>query len=79
MRRVHMCVSISGVLKKTDAQLKRDHCKWITRDDGSTMTPQELREWFMVWRNEGFEAVPTCDWYDERGHCKGHEQSEAES
>jgi hypothetical protein len=72
-KRVHFCISIDGVLRHSDAQLRKDHCTWITRDDGSKMTPTELRTMFCEWKARGFDAVPTCDNYDDRGHCKGHE------
>lgn len=67
----HLCVSIDGVLSYSDAQLRRDHCTWMKRNDGSTMTPTELRVALCWWKAKGFDAMPTCDNYDERGHCKG--------
>lgn len=72
---MHLCISIDGVLNHTDAQLKRDHCKWITRE-GKIMTPTELRTELCRWAAKGFDAIPTCDHYDERGHCKGHPKEE---
>lgn len=72
-KRIHLCVSIDGVLRWPDARLLKDHCKWITRADGSRMTPTQLRTMFCEWKARGFEAIPTCEDYDERGHCRGHE------
>ena len=77
-RIIHMGLSVRGVLCRTDSELKRDYCKWITRKDGSSMTPAQLREAFMDMLSEGKEFVPMgqCDNWDFKTGCKGHLQEE---
>jgi hypothetical protein len=76
---IHMGLSVRGVICRTNAELKRDYCKWITRKDGSTMTPDQLRDTFMDLLAEGKEVIPIgkCDNWDFKEGCKGHPSGES--
>jgi hypothetical protein len=72
---MHLVLSIEGVLSRTDRELKRDHCTWITRDDGSRFTPTELRTELCKALAAGFKVLPMskeCKHLPD-GTCPGHE------
>jgi len=73
-RNIHIVVDIRGVLSRSDRELKSDHCKWITRIDGSKYTPTELRVELCKLLAKGLDVIPAsgCDDYDPSGRCRGH-------
>lgn len=70
---IHLVVDIHGVLSRTDRELKSDHCKWMKRDDGTVMTPTELRVELCKMLAAGMTVVPTsCPSPLPDGRCPGH-------
>lgn len=70
----HLVLCIEGVLSRTDRELKRDYCKWITREDGTRFTPTELRVELCKALADGFKVLPTskdCK-HNPDGSCPGH-------
>jgi len=73
-RHIHLVVDIHGVLSRTDRELKKDHCKWITPDGGGRFTPTELRTELCKMLAKGMEFLPTtCPSPLPNGRCPGHE------
>lgn len=68
-----MCLSVRGALNWNKAKL-RNATKWITRDDGTRYTPDELRSALMDELAKGHEVIPmgTCDNFDFKTGCRGH-------
>ena len=75
MSKIHCCMSVRGALNWSKRELKTN-CKWITKNDGSKFTPEELREEFMNELAKGHEVIPMgpCDNFDFKTGCKGHEE-----
>jgi len=49
--------------------------KWITRDDGTTYTANELKAAFLDELAEGHEVLPIgspCEGFDYKSGCPGH-------
>jgi hypothetical protein len=81
VKHIHLVLSIEGVLSRSDRELKSDHCKWITRADGSRMTPTELRTELCKALAAGMKVIPMsskCK-HNPDGTCPGHESYEDES
>lgn len=76
---IHFGISVRGVISSTNTELKDTHCKWITRKDGSRMTPDQLREAFRDLLSEGIETIPIgeCSNWDYKKGCKGHPSGES--
>lgn len=74
---IHMGISVRGALRWPRSEMKRA-TKWITRDDGSSFTADELRDKFMDLLAAGNEVIPigTCDNWDPKTGCKGHPMPE---
>lgn len=72
--RVHLCQSIRGPLTNWKARDWRNATKWITKNDGSSYTPEELKQAFMDELAKGHEVIPLgeCDNFDFKTGCKGH-------
>lgn len=70
---VHCCLSVRGALNWNKRELKRA-TTWITRNDGSRYTVDELRNALMDELAQGHEVVPMgdCDDFDFKTGCRGH-------
>jgi len=75
---LHMSLSLRGALNWPKKEFK-NACKWITKKDGSSFTPGELREAFYDELAKGHEVIPIgeCDDFDYKTGCRGHKQTES--
>jgi hypothetical protein len=74
-QRMHMSLSVRGMLCKTDRELRKD-MKWITHEDGTPFASvHELRNEFFDTLAKGIEVLPMgdCDNFDPKTGCRGHE------
>ena len=80
-RLTHTVVAIDDILGRDNASLKKDHCTWMTREDGTRFTPAELRDELRKLRKAGFEVVTTtiCNNFSKTGHCLGHQARDEEA
>lgn len=60
---------LSSLMRWSDGQLKK-FLKHPT--ENRSMTPDECREVFIDWLRRGYDNLPTCNNYDEKGCCKGY-------
>ena len=72
----HIGCSIDGLLAQSDYRLKKlaPYC----RVDGLPLrTAGQVKKMLMAAKKTGMEVIPAeeCDNYDERGYCKGHENT----
>jgi hypothetical protein len=78
-RTIHMCVSVRGMLRWSNAETKRN-LRSMTKDDGSKFTSvDEFRSALMDQLSRGREVLPlgaACDGFDYKVGCPGHETSE---
>ena len=78
--RYHLCISVRGNLRKTDAQLKRDWKGCITDDAGNLLTTGlEIRNFWEDQLVQGREVIPAgdskeCDNFDFKKGCQGHSE-----
>ena len=72
----HICVSVRGLLHKTNAELNR-MAKYMIVDGKKLTTAYEVREALMDELSQGHEVLPTCecDNFDYKTGCKGHENN----
>lgn len=72
--RVHFCQSIRGPLTNWKAKDWKQATKWMTRNDGSRYTADELKQEFLNLLSQGKEVIPIgeCDNFDFKEGCKGH-------
>jgi hypothetical protein len=78
-RTYHLSQSITGPLTNWDAADWKQACKYMTRNDGTKMTPEELRAAFVAELAQGHEVVPigeACDNFDWKKGCQGHPKKE---
>ena len=80
-RRIHLCISVRGVLRWPDRKLLHDWKDCITSDDGTVVlrTASEIREFFMDHLAQGHEVIPLgkdCEGFDYKTGCPGHEIAE---
>lgn len=70
----HMSQSITGPLMNWKKADWKRGTKYMTRDDGSTYTPDELKAVFLKELALGHECVPIgeCDNFDWKKGCQGH-------
>lgn len=54
--------------KKLDGMLR-------DRNTRMPLSPAQVRFLCYEFRHKGYEVIPTCDNHDERGYCKGHEET----
>ncbi len=75
----HVCISVRGVLRKTNREIERDWKGAIT-DDGRVLTKgQEIREAFMDELAQGHEVIPfgePCEGFSYKTGCPGHKNGE---
>jgi len=69
--KMHMCISIRGVLNWKGKRL----LKLFTNDDGTKATMDEIKEYLYNKLSEGYEVLPMsaeCDNFDKKTGCRGH-------
>jgi hypothetical protein len=77
-RKFHICQSVTGPLR---AWTKKDWKKatgYITRNDGTKYSPDELKECFLEELSRGHKVIPigVCDNFDYEHGCMGHVMQE---
>lgn len=71
----HLSVSVRGVLRRSNRELKRDHLKWMMQDDGTPYPSADaLRDALMDELAAGHEVLSLgeCDNFDPKQGCLGH-------
>ena len=78
-RTVHMCVSVRGMLHWSPAETKRN-LRSITKSDGTRFASvAEFRAALMDELVRGHEVIPmgeSCEGFDYKKGCPGHEDEE---
>lgn len=71
---IHMCMSVAGFLRNNPKGKKG----MFTRDDGTTLTAKESRQWMLYQQSLGRKVIPMCecDNFDYETGCKGHKTEE---
>lgn len=72
---IHISVGIAyllSMLNRQEQQLKEQTV--VCRKDNKPLTFDEARKELLELQAQGFEVVPPCDNYDEKGLCKGHKK-----
>ena len=72
-RTFHLCVSLRGALMNWS---DREWRNCVTDDDGRTLTPMEVKSYFLECLAEGKRVIPIgekCDNFDFEKGCLGHE------
>ena len=66
MRKVHMSVSVRGVLSLSNSEIENQWLNVITVDDKPLVTVQEVRNFFFDQLSQGHEVAPfgDCDNFD---------------
>lgn len=74
MRRIHISVSVRGLMAQGDKDLE-DIASCISVDDKRLETAQEVRDFLDEVLSEGWEYLPAtgCDNFDPKKGCLGHE------
>jgi len=78
IRTIHMCISVRGLLSRTDSELKKI-MKSCTKDDGTNWSSvHEFRNDLFDLIASGKEVMPMgeCDNFDYKKGCQGHEVKE---
>ena len=76
--KMHMCISVRGVLLKSDRELVSE---WgngaVTNNGKECLTAHDIREAFFDELAQGREVVPfgKCDNFDYKAGCKGHAEA----
>jgi hypothetical protein len=76
---MHVTVSIKGLQARLNASRPHStHGLWkvLQDENGRFLTMEEHQIEVDKYRRKGFEVIPTCDKFDEKGHCRGHKQKE---
>ena len=76
---VHMCISVRGVLCKSDRELETEFRDAVTDDNGrKCTTAKQIRNVFFDELAKGHEYVPlgNCDNFDYKAGCRGHVSEE---
>lgn len=47
------------------------------RSTGASLSSAEAKMHAAIMKAQGFEVMPICDHYDERGYCAGHEPADS--
>ena len=65
----HMCVDISGALRRTDCELGK-----LFTDDGVPVSGKHARDWLKLQLAHGKRVIPLgeCDNFDHQKGCLGH-------
>lgn len=72
-RSFHFCLDVKGFLMHSKL---RDYKGMFTRDDGSSMSPEEAKRTLLDELAKGHEKLPMgkCDNFDFKEGCLGHEE-----
>lgn len=54
-------------------QLPDDELAGLIHKGGAALSAPSAREELRDLQARGFEVVPACEHYDDRGHCQGHD------
>jgi hypothetical protein len=76
---IHMCISVRGVLSRTDRDLVKEWGHGALSHKGKKLyTAMEIREAFFDELAEGHEVIPLgkCDNFDYKTGCRGHEMDD---
>lgn len=75
--RKHLCMDLRGFLK--GARFPREYRGAFRDDDGRLLTPEEARDRLIDELAKGTRFLPvgTCDNFDPKWGCLGHEDAEA--
>lgn len=69
-KRYCLCTSLAGL----ELLIARgDEITWLTHDDGTPATLQEICAAIVEAKAKGYTVLPPCDNVDDTGHCRGHE------
>ncbi len=72
VRHTHLCINLRGVLRHFKPHEWRG-C--VTRDNGSVLTTDEVREYFMDELSKGRRVIPLgkpCEGFSYETGCPGH-------
>lgn len=74
-KKIHMCQSVVGPLKNWSKREWKSATSYMTKDDGSRYTPDELKAEFLRLYGEGIHVIPLgdCDNFDDKTGCRGHD------
>lgn len=74
-QQVHLCQSVRGPLMNWKPSDWKRATKWMTRDDGTRFTADELKQQFLDLLAAGNEVIPIgeCDNFDPKHGCLGHD------
>lgn len=78
----HLAVSIDGLADRLLGRVPRKYGSWEILQDSKTgkfLTKEEVWEEIKRCKMLGYEVIPTCDYVDDRGFCKGHTDEGASS
>lgn len=70
MMRYHISQSIAGLL---DLLAHGCEVDWLTNDDGSVATIEDIMEAIQSAQGKGYTVLPPCGNVSSTGHCAGHE------
>lgn len=73
----HICVDIAGLEKRMQGEINDDRIykPWeIFEVDGRPATFNEVKSLIEEHKKLGHDVIAACDYIDEKGHCKGHEE-----
>lgn len=76
-RTIHMCQSVEGPLMNYRVSDWKRIAKCVTRDDGSRMTWEEVKQWFIDELAKGHKVIPLgkpCEGFSYVTGCPGHEE-----
>ena len=76
-RSTHMGHSVSGPIRRNKAKDWRGMAKYMTKDDGSPVTGEEIQIEFMRYHAKGWETIPLkqCDRWCYKNGCQGHKEA----
>jgi hypothetical protein len=65
----HVTLDIRSALKWPDRKLGK---MLVRESDGVQLTADQAREHLIECLRQGFDSMPCCDNYDDKGRCQGH-------
>lgn len=74
---IHMSHSVSGSLRRNNKRNWTKMAKYMTRNDGSRMTGDELHAEFLEMYRNGIEVIRVCecDRFCFKNGCQGHPEN----
>lgn len=78
MRNYHFTVNIVGLEERLLKHIKTGkNTGWqVLEKDGKLLNESQVYSLIQKHKKLGHTVIPTCDNYDDKGHCKGHEQKQ---